>query len=107
MVISALIILFLCLQNNPSYGKINIYDPNLTVELITKGLKSATSMSFLGKDDLLVLEQQGVVKRVVGNKTLDIPPLNITKIVKSTYERGLLGIAIPNGEAENQDKSRI
>jgi len=105
MVISALIILFLCLQNNPSYGKINIYDPNLTVELITKGLKSATSMSFLGKDDLLVLEQQGVVKRVVGNKTLDIPPLNITKIVKSTYERGLLGIAIPNGEAENQDKS--
>jgi aldose sugar dehydrogenase len=105
MVISALIILFLCLQNNPSYGKISIYDPSLKAELITSGLKSATSMSFLGKNDLLVLEQQGVVKRVIGNKTLEIPPLNITSIVNSTRERGLLGIAIPNGEAENQDKS--
>lgn len=69
-------------------------DPNLKLELVAKDLKSPTSMAFLAKGDILVLEKDGIVRRIVGNKTLEQPALNITSVINSTRERGLLGITI-------------
>lgn len=46
-------------------------DPNLKVELFAQGLRSPTSMAFLGPDDILVLEKDdGTVQRIVNGKSL-------------------------------------
>jgi len=69
-------------------------DPKLKLEIVAKGLKSPTSLAFLAKDDMLVLEKDGTVRRILGNNTLEPPILDITSILNSTRERGLLGIAM-------------
>ena len=38
-------------------GPIVVNDPNLKVETVFKGLRSPTSMAFLGPNDILVLEK--------------------------------------------------
>ena len=43
------------------FGYPSIKDLNLAVELVVSGLKSPTSMIFLAKGDLLVLEKDGIV----------------------------------------------
>ena len=49
-------------------------DPNLKVELVTQGLRSPTSMAFLGPNDILVLEKEsGTVQRVIDGKMLHNP----------------------------------
>ena len=72
----------------------SIKDPTLNLQLVAKGLKSPTSLAFLAKDDMLVLEKDGIVRRILGNITLEPPILDITSVINSTRERGLLGIAI-------------
>jgi aldose sugar dehydrogenase len=68
-------------------------DPNLKVELFAQGLKSPTSMAFLGPNDILVLEKDtGTVQRIVNGKMLPQPILQVP--VSTTSERGMLGIAI-------------
>jgi len=68
-------------------------DPNLKVELVTQGLRSPTSMAFLGPNDILVLEKEsGTVQRIIDGKTLPQPLLQVP--VSMTSERGMLGIAI-------------
>jgi aldose sugar dehydrogenase len=70
-----------------------IKDPDLNVEIITRGLEFPTSMAFLGPDDILVLEKnQGTVKRVVTGQILDEPLLDLN--VATDTERGMLGIAV-------------
>ena len=65
----------------------------LRVELVFKGLKSPTSMAFLGPNDILVLEKnKGNVQRIVNGKILPQPLLHVN--VATQVERGLLGIAI-------------
>ena len=71
-----------------------IKDAKLKLELVAKGLNSPTSLAFLAKDDVLVLEKDGIVRRIIGNNTLETPVLDIRSIINSTRERGLLGIAI-------------
>ena len=88
------------------HADISVKNPNLRAELVLKGLKSPTSMSFLAEGDLLVLEKDGLVQRIVGNSILENPVLNITSIVNSTRERGLLGIAISNETASFKDGNR-
>jgi aldose sugar dehydrogenase len=68
-------------------------DANLKVEAISTGLKKPTSMAFLGDDDILVLELNGTVRRIVDN-VLQPKPLLDVNVSKITGERGLLGIAI-------------
>ena len=74
-------------------GEPKITDPNIKVEVLSKGLKFPTSMAFLGPNDLLVLEKnEGVVKRVLNGviqneSLLDVP-------VANGLERGMLGIAV-------------
>src|SRR5919199_91350 len=68
-------------------------DPNLKVELVAQGLRSPTSMAFLGPNDILVLEKDtGRVDRIVNGKMLPQPMLQVP--VSTTSERGMLGIAI-------------
>lgn len=67
--------------------------PNLKVELVAQGLRSPTSMAFLGPNDILVLEKDtGTVQRITNGKMLPQPLLQVP--VSATNERGMLGIAI-------------
>src|SRR5919197_4816323 len=68
-------------------------DPNLKVELVAQGLRSPTSMAFLGPNDILVLEKEsGTVQRITNGQMLPQPLFQVP--VSTTSERGMLGIAI-------------
>lgn len=69
-----------------------LVDPNLEARPLVTGLETPTSMAFIGRNDLLVLEKgTGRVQRVANgalhSTALDLP-------VNSASERGLLGIAL-------------
>src|ERR687896_194731 len=77
-------------------------DPNLIVETVYQGLKSPTSMAFLGLNDILVLEKgQGTVQRIVNGKILPEPLIQLD--VTSKDERGLLGIAIASNDEKGKE----
>src|SRR6478672_9708498 len=81
----------------PSAAGPTINDSGLKVEPVAKGLKSPTSMAFLGPNDILVLERAtGRVDRIVNGKILPKPVLDVN--VASNIERGMLGIAIAKHE---------
>src|SRR5215218_7954494 len=69
--------------------------PNLALRTVVDGLEVPTSIAFLGRNDLLVLEKNsGMVKRVV-NGVVQSTVLDLA--VNFGSERGLLGIALhPN-----------
>ena len=80
-------------QASFSGGQPIINDSNLKAELVFKGLKSPTSMAFLGPNDILVLEKdQGTVQRIINGNILPRPLLQVN--VTTDGERGMLGIAI-------------
>ena len=67
--------------------------PNLKVELVAQGLRSPTSMAFLGPNDILALEKEaGTVQRITNGKVFPQPLLQVP--VSPKNERGMLGIAI-------------
>ena len=80
-----------------------ITNDNLKLELVAEGFKSPISMGFLGQNDILVLEKEGKVQRVIDKRTLPYPILDITSIINSAGERGLLGIAISEGNGSDKD----
>jgi aldose sugar dehydrogenase len=69
-------------------------DPNLKVETVVTGLSSPTSMAFIDKNNILVLEKGGQV-RLISNGVLQGKPV-LQVSVATESERGLLGIAILN-----------
>jgi aldose sugar dehydrogenase len=70
-----------------------VKDPTLKVELLAQGLRSPTSMAFLGPSDILVLEKDsGTVQRIINGTMLPQPVLQVP--VSTTSERGMLGIAV-------------
>ena len=82
-----------------------LVDPSLKVELFFKdGIKGpATSMAFLGPDDILVLEKNtGKVQRILNGSLQKEPVLQLK--VGTEVEMGLLGIAISKNE---QDKTFV
>ncbi|MDQ2686120.1 MAG: glycosyltransferase family 39 protein, partial [Thermoproteota archaeon] len=73
----------------------NVTDPNLKVEIVASDLQYPTTMAFVGKDDILVLEKMnGTIKRIVNGNLLDKPVLDVS--VANKVERGLLGIDVAN-----------
>ena len=73
-------------------------DPDLDVELVAKGINFPTSMAFLDKNDILVLEKNdGTVRRILNGTVLEKPLLDVN--VANQVERGMLGIdiSIKNG----------
>jgi glucose/arabinose dehydrogenase len=76
-----------------------VSDSNLRVELVATGLNFPTSMSFLGADDILVLEKnEGKVKRIVNGNIINESLLDVN--VADKEERGMLGIAISKHDDE-------
>jgi glucose/arabinose dehydrogenase len=61
-------------------------------DFVARGLSSPTSMAFIDRSNLLVLEKAGQV-RLVSNGILQKQPV-LTVPVDNESERGLLGIAI-------------
>jgi glucose/arabinose dehydrogenase len=77
----------------PNSDGITFKDPNLTAEVVYKGLTEPTAMEFLGPDDILVMEKDaGTVQRIVNGEILPEPLLSLD--ISSGDERGMLGIAI-------------
>ena len=79
----------------------DLIDPSLKVELFFKdGIKGpATSMAFLGPDDILLLEKNtGKVQRIL-NGSLQQEPLLQVK-VGTEVELGMLGIAISKNQQD-------
>ena len=71
-----------------------IVDPHLKAEVVSRGLRYPTSMTFLGPNDILVTEKDaGTVRRVVNGTVLTQPLLDVS--VATYGHRGLLGIAVP------------
>jgi glucose/arabinose dehydrogenase len=74
-------------------GKPKISDPNLEINTIVEGLNTPTTMAFVGKNDILVLEKDtGIVKRVINGTVLSKPVLDIN--VANSVERCHCGIAV-------------
>ncbi len=70
-------------------------DSDLEVELVTGGLKSPTSMAFIGShSDMLILEKSGEVTLFINENKSKVSLLNFT--VNDQTERGLLGVAVIN-----------
>ncbi|MFL6419935.1 MAG: hypothetical protein ACJ71P_11050, partial [Nitrososphaeraceae archaeon] len=62
-----------------SRGGINIHDPNLKYEVVASGLKSPTTMAFLGPNDILVNEKlNGTVQRIIDGKLQPQPILDVS-----------------------------
>jgi len=74
-------------------GEPKILDPSLKISKIAEGLKTPTTMAFIGKYDILVLEKDtGIVKRIVNGNVLTKPVLDLN--VANSVERCLCGIAV-------------
>jgi glucose/arabinose dehydrogenase len=87
----------LCLHGPPRLqAQPSLVDSNLAVRTVVTNLQSPTTMAFLGRNDLLVLEKNsGKVLRVIDGVIQPVPALDLA--VNNASERGLLGIALhPN-----------
>jgi aldose sugar dehydrogenase len=77
-----------------------INDNNLKAEVVARGLKSPTTMAFLGPNDILVNEKLiGTVQRIIDGKIQPHPVLDVS--VASQSERGMLGIAVAKPSDNN------
>jgi aldose sugar dehydrogenase len=107
VMISSLTLLF-CIDNHylsSANADKFIMDYDLKLELVAEGLDSPISMAFLGQNDILVLEKEGKVQRIIDEKILPDPILDITSMINSAGERGLLGIAISKGNGSDKDNT--
>ena len=91
-------------QNQTILGP-SLTDPKLKVELVARNFDFPTSIEFLGKDDILLLEKNtGNVYRIVnGNATG--PLIHIDVVHKD--ERGLLGIAVSKNHNSTTDSALV
>lgn len=75
---------------------------HLKIETVSTGLRSPTSMAFLGPNDILVLEKsKGTVQRIVNGSMLSKPLLKVA--VATLLERGMLGIAVAKHTANGHN----
>jgi aldose sugar dehydrogenase len=82
------------------FGQEDSLSDKFTIEDVVSGLEYPTGMTFLGPDDMLVIEQdKGTVQRIVsgamlGESLLDVNVVNERQKYGHQEERGLLGLAI-------------
>src|ERR687885_2928198 len=87
-----------------SRGAINIDGPNLKYEVVASGLRSPTTMAFLGPNDILVNEKlNGTVQRIIDGKIQPQPVLDVS--VANKNERGMLGIAVAKPSNNNNNNN--
>ena len=75
--------------------------PVVSFDLIEGGFSSPVAVTNAGDERLFVVEQAGVIKIFANGNTLATPFLNITSMVTSGGERGLLGLAFSPDYATN------
>jgi glucose/arabinose dehydrogenase len=84
-----------------------LYDGNLELEVVNEDkLELPTTMTFLGKDDFLVLEKNtGIVQRIINGSKLEKPLLDLNVSAAG----GALGIAAikPQGPQELNNASKV
>jgi aldose sugar dehydrogenase len=74
----------------PAFGQTSL--DSFVVETMTSGIQFPTGMTFLGPDDILVIEKnKGTVQRVASGQLVREPLLDVP--VANQVERGMLGIA--------------
>jgi glucose/arabinose dehydrogenase len=79
-------------ENNTPAGILD--DADLETELVTEGLQSPTSMTFIGNNgDMLILEKSGEVIHFMNENKTKKSLLNFSA-VDDRNERGLLGVAV-------------
>jgi len=73
------------------------YSQNVNIDIFASGFNSPTAIEHAGDARLFVLERAGVIKILDENGTINTNPfLDISSVVSSGGERGLLGIAFHN-----------
>jgi aldose sugar dehydrogenase len=82
----------------------SVSDKKLKVETFVQGLASPTSMAFIDKDHIIVLQKNDGKVLLVSNGTLQKKPI-LQVSVDNSVERGLLGIAVlrPNASSFSQN----
>jgi glucose/arabinose dehydrogenase len=97
------IILFV---TNSADAKPFLKDTILKAELVTQGLNSPTSMAFLDKNHMLVLEKNSGNVLLVSNGVLQKQPVLKLHVDHTTITccRGLLGIAVMNDKSGQSQK---
>ena len=96
-IISVLIVLLVVtINNNRIFAEPILKDNSLRAELVTQGLNSPTSMAFLDKNHILVLEKNSGNVLLVSNGFLQKQPMLKLRVDHTTLTccRGLLGIAV-------------
>lgn len=77
-----------------------INDPDLKIELVAEGFQLPSSMAFTHDNDILVLEKEtGLVKLIDNGKVLDKPVIDLN--VATEIDRGLLGVSFANNNEGN------
>jgi glucose/arabinose dehydrogenase len=91
--IGIIAILLLGWPSNAAEAVPSLKDPNLAIKTVATGLSNPTSMTFLGPNDILVLEKnKGTVQRIKNGILLPQPLLDVN--VATNSERGMLGIDV-------------
>jgi aldose sugar dehydrogenase len=84
-------------HSNQSLQLPKIFDIDLKADIVFRGLDFPTSMTFLGPNDILVLEKnRGTVQRILNGEMLREPLLDVN--VSKFSERGMLGIDVEKNE---------
>jgi glucose/arabinose dehydrogenase len=69
-----------------------IHNPDLKIELVASGIELPTSMTFIDRNDLLVLEKEkGTVLRIINGTISEKPIIDLN--VATGIDRGLLGVS--------------
>jgi glucose/arabinose dehydrogenase len=86
-------------QHFPYLARDHNEKDNLKIELVSKGLSLPTSMAFIDKHNILVLEKNSGAVRLISDGILKKTPV-LKLNVDGRGERGLLGIAVMNNTLE-------
>lgn len=81
-----------CIQSTSAIEPL-LHDKDLRIEKVNEGLSFPVSISFLGDNDIVVLEKNnGTVNRIINGQMIDKSLLQVN--VDNRGERGLLGSAV-------------
>lgn len=85
----------------PDLNPPTLLDAGLKVEKVIEGLALPTSMAFLDRDDILILQKNDGRVRLVSNGVLQPNPVYEAS-VEASSERGMLGIAVANATSQSK-----
>jgi glucose/arabinose dehydrogenase len=82
----------------PDSSPPRVSDAGLKVEKVAEGLALPTSMTFVGRDDIMITQKDNGMVRLVSDGALQEKPI-LDVFVEKNSERGLLGVAVTNSTA--------